>query len=162
MDKLNCRPNCLASFVKFNSAIDCVIGILDIRNATYDFIKGKILIFSLSVRLNRTSINLILIINCGPRMVSSEVFNQTKLIHTNLIQRTFAKSKVLLCFWNCRSTSTSERIDRVKTTRKNSKEMVIDTLLKHFDLNLLFTISLNENKWHLQFLPVSDQLQFYS
>ena len=150
MDKLNCRPNCLASFVKFNSAIDCVIGILDIRNATYDFIKGKILIFSLSVRLNRTSINLILIINCGPRMVSSEVFNQTKLIHTNLIQRTFAKSKVLLCFWNCRSTSTSERIDRVKTTRKNSKEMVIDTLLTHFILNLLFHNFFEWHKWHLQ------------
>ena len=75
MDKLNYRPNCLVSFVKFNSAIDCIIGILGVRSAIYDFIKGKILIFSLSVRLNRTSINLILIINCGPRMVSSEVFD---------------------------------------------------------------------------------------
>ena len=41
MDKLNHRPNCLVSFVKFNSAIDCIIGILGVRSAIYDFIKGK-------------------------------------------------------------------------------------------------------------------------
>ena len=38
--------------------------------------------------------------------------------------------------------------------------MVIGTLLTRFILIFFFTISLNENKWHLQFLFVSEQLYF--
>ena len=72
---LKCWPNLFVDYEKIALTNSYIISILGIPCAIYAFIKNEFRYFSLLVRLNRTLINLILIINCGPRMVSSEVFN---------------------------------------------------------------------------------------